>query len=1358
MGNRIDTTALPESLADDLIELIDELRLSGFNVGIAQYTLTQDLLLALAAQGQFPCSAAKLRNYLTPILSKTPGQQETFFFHFDVWLDRHPDFKAFLIQENEQDDTQKVLEPKNAMVAISRRSKPWPWILAGGLLLLAAIAAAIHFTPPSRHPLEDLAGTVVNTEGVPIGDASLSFEGKQILSDREGGFYVNYPASDGEAELTVNHPDFKPLVRQIILANDNSDLILELERRAVDPPIPIKSGSFVQIGEDLDLEGFREIVTRINDLAEKTASPVRLSRLSSIFHRYFKWIRGIGTGLPPACFAIWWCWKRYRRNLMLKKGASRDAPKLERIRVRGAAAKLFRGELFRRTVQQFRVHGEVVSKEIDAASTVYSTLQKGGWFTAVYGSVNVVPEYLILIDTAGFEDQQAKYVDAMLDRLIEEGVFVERYYFDGDPRACSLKPPGSPFLTLQDLSAKYPDHRLMVFSDGAGFIDPISGRPHSLIERFLPWRDRALMTPAPASHWGYRELSLSNWDFLVFPISERGLASFMETIHTGVQAKPQVNEISPPFPGILRSRPGRWLQPREPEASVTDTLCEQLEFYLGDRAYDWLRACSVYPMLQWEITLYLGHHLKLMTEPRLLSLVRLPWFRRGRMPDWLRHKLINSLSRGEDKKTRSVLEEMILSTLENPVGGFDLEVAPEDRKLKKNSRRRLLQDFLKSLPDDSPLRDYVFLSFMSGRKPTKTALRIPNLLRRVFFKEGLQIMGFRPATLGLLAVILSVVVLRTVNHYRPVQRAESAIPSFEIVKDKENQGPLPLNPPYAQSTESMIAYANRLLDPADEKTKTDLINRYLSDNHPETAATLLGNSSESFQLRSKLYQEWLRDHLIRDAKVPGDSFSFYTSDVVTSSERETAALYMLPKPTSSGGRTLVAGVPQDGGAGSKPPNANGNSNRSRGGNPGIPNKNLPGLFNLDRGLNIRIVEALVAANAKVIIVQKKPLETVPPDIFKRTFQEVGMDTTEMERFKTRLAQDFPTINKEILAFSSIPYRPIQESVDLVRDALDKHAAEPIPDRVSTLAGVAGDLTINVTDVYGKPIEEKVDIAISSTTSQETRILERDLDGSKTIILKHIFRMGGAPGVFSVQITPRSYLSVTKLIRIGAEVQTLNATVPIDPRRIASVELPPYSSLPGELRKLLEGSYSVSGFEKSQGKSLYDALDDIRKAQLLNMTAKGLATRLSNGRTVFSYLKSLSQIRSDSLVGEVDQDLMEEVDHSVTEKLFQSLRGGSPGSVPPNYRLSGAYSTPDAYGRMQLTFFEPGESPQQASRKPSLVSLNIAAPAMDRLFQVTGLPASAGPANPFSIHEILLFHQRLDPGYRFILESQTQSKR
>ena len=204
-------------------------------------------------------------------------------------------------------------------------------------------------------------------------------------------------------------------------------------------------------------------------------------------------------------------------------------------------------------------------------------------------------------------------------------------------------------------------------------------------------------------------------------------------------------------------------------------------------------------------------------------------------------------------------------------------------------------------------------------------------------------------------------------------------------------------------------------------------------------------------------------------------------------------------------------------------------------------------------------------------------------------------------------------------------------------------------------------------------------------------------------------MGGAPG-YRVQITSRSYLAVTTFVHIGVEVQTLNITVPIDPKHVVRVEFPLYSGLPPDLRRLLEGSIKPSGFGTREPERYYYPMIDDHKAILLNITAKALATRLSNGRTVSSYFKRLSQIRSGRLVVEVDQDLMEEVDHSVSEKLFQSLRGGSPGfTAPPNYHTSGTFSTPDTYGRLQLTFLEPAWSNAQV-RLPVLVSLISPPPA------------------------------------------------
>ena len=64
----------PQSVTDagtlfgDLIQLIDELRLAGFNVGIEQYVTVQNLLLKLAGDRSLPTQPGDLKNLLAPIL------------------------------------------------------------------------------------------------------------------------------------------------------------------------------------------------------------------------------------------------------------------------------------------------------------------------------------------------------------------------------------------------------------------------------------------------------------------------------------------------------------------------------------------------------------------------------------------------------------------------------------------------------------------------------------------------------------------------------------------------------------------------------------------------------------------------------------------------------------------------------------------------------------------------------------------------------------------------------------------------------------------------------------------------------------------------------------------------------------------------------------------------------------------------------------------------------------------------------------------------------------------------------------------------------------------------------------------
>ncbi len=120
------------------------------------------------------------------------------------------------------------------------------------------------------------------------------------------------------------------------------------------------------------------------------------------------------------------------------------------------------------------------------------------------------------------------------------------------------------------------------------------------------------------------------------------------------------------------------------------------------------------------MTCHLGHSLSdgdghpLFSERRLLRLARLPWFRHAQMPDWLRFKLIAGMDRGERERVWGCLRKLLVEAVRATGPDSDLEIAQEPLKGRKDHR---LSHFLTRQADDSPLRDYLFLSFMRGRKP-----------------------------------------------------------------------------------------------------------------------------------------------------------------------------------------------------------------------------------------------------------------------------------------------------------------------------------------------------------------------------------------------------------------------------------------------------------------------------------------------------------------------------------------------------------------------------------------------------------------------------------------------------------------
>jgi hypothetical protein len=180
--------------------------------------------------------------------------------------------------------------------------------------------------------------------------------------------------------------------------------------------------------------------------------------------------------------------------------------------------------------------------------------------------------------------------------------------------------------------------------------------------------------------------------------------------------------------------------------------------------------------MQWGVTLFLAYELLAPREvdellPRLL---RLPWFRNGTMPQWLRRLLVRELPRPRRRLVRERLEHLLLAFLEEPGRGLRPRLPGEAGGqggaagwplaaglrgwLDAWRRRRRLMLRLEVAPARSPLAEPVFFDFVTHND---LAEALPERLREGLFRRGIAAFGLRlaPALALLSAAVLTALFL-----------------------------------------------------------------------------------------------------------------------------------------------------------------------------------------------------------------------------------------------------------------------------------------------------------------------------------------------------------------------------------------------------------------------------------------------------------------------------------------------------------------------------------------------------------------------------------------------------------------------
>lgn len=283
----------------------------------------------------------------------------------------------------------------------------------------------------------------------------------------------------------------------------------------------------------------------------------------------------------------------------------------------------------------------------------------------------------------------------------------------------------------------------------------------------------------------------------------------------------------------------------------------------------------------------------------------------------------------------------------------------------------------------------------------------------------------------------------------------------------------------------------------------------------------------------------------------------------------------------------------------------------------------------------------------------------------------------------------------------------------------------------------GRLELQIVDVDGKPLTEAVDIHLRHRVLNEQRRFD-SVDVRQPIAIGDL--RPEPQGLYILQVSARSYWPVSRFVTIppsGPKRETV--TLPIRPNRARAV-FPGYDELDERVKGVLDRSREVRGHEGLTGRTLYDALSDEAKGGLLNIAKKSLATEFTNGADLLPHVTVLD-IVGDRLIVAVPPALREQMPTLIDGDLFRPVNGALH-EPPAGFVPAGSFKTRDAFGNLQITFF------QKDTQWRADVDIDDAA-GLGHVFQVVRNHLSGDPTHPFNIHQILIAHQHLDPGYRLL---------
>jgi formylglycine-generating enzyme required for sulfatase activity len=392
-------------------------------------------------------------------------------------------------------------------------------------------------------------------------------------------------------------------------------------------------------------------------------------------------------------YLLWkWLQKRWKDDSTVLKQERSQVPPFTWDLKLDASSQVQLTERFYLIANQLRRRSESERLFLNLPKTIERSIRKAGMVDFQFKAGSQSNDYLVLLDMSSPQNHRAQLYRFLIQQFSTQQVNVERFFYNRDLRLCWNEhfPEG---LRLADLQHRYSTSRLLIVGTASQLISTADGTLAAWTTIFEAWRQKAILTPKFHAQWDADEATLAQ-RFLLLPATVQGFLALVEQLEAN--DKPDFR--------AWKQRKDDSLRPLLlPEGEVMPLLQSYFDIFTEDsvdeRLTQWVAACAIFPQLNWELTLHLGHLIApdLLDVDNLFKINRLAWFQQGEIPTDSRREMLAWL-RAEcpalERKVRLSIQD-ILERSTPPAGSAAAE---------QHEMRRLENQLMLLLPEETAKR------------------------------------------------------------------------------------------------------------------------------------------------------------------------------------------------------------------------------------------------------------------------------------------------------------------------------------------------------------------------------------------------------------------------------------------------------------------------------------------------------------------------------------------------------------------------------------------------------------------------------------------------------------------------------